>query len=493
MIGTVDLRRLAACTALVAGAWAGVAAAADSSATLAARQEQARKQRSELRVRIQKLQKDIDRQESSRREAADALRASESAISSIDRRLAELAGQKRDAEADLAHIAADTAARRKELAARQAELAEQLRSEYASGLSPWTALLSGNDPQAIGRELGYLGYVSKARADTLRAIRRVLQELDGLRTRAEGRRKELLQVARQTQEQKDELERQKLEHQKVLAGIEAQLKQQRGQAQTLEHNDQRMGRLIQGLDRAIAEQREAERKERERRRAEAERKAREARAALERQRQAEQAARQAQKAAQARKEAQAQQEAQEQARQAREQVEAARAQARRAEAEKAEAERARQAQQAGRAAARAEAAPNLPPPGGFGGLKHGLPYPVRGEVQGRFGMSRPDGGLWRGIVLRTAAGTPVHAVAAGRVVYASWLRGFGNLLIIDHGEKFLSIYGYNQSLLKQVGDIVRAGETIATVGATGGQVEPGLYFEIRQAGVPVNPLLWLGH
>jgi septal ring factor EnvC (AmiA/AmiB activator) len=442
-------------------------------------------------VRIQKLQKDIDRQESSRREAADALQASESAISSIDRRLAELAGQKRAAEADLARIAADTADRRKDLAARQAELAAQLRAEYASGLSPWTALLSGSDPQAIGRELGYLGYVSKARADTLRAIRRVLQELDGLRIRAEARRKELLQVAQQTQEQKDELEHQKAEHQKVLASIDAQLRQQRGQAQTLEHNDQRMGRLIQGLDRAIAEQREAERKERERRRAEAERKAREAQ---ERRRQAEQAARQAQKAAQARKEAQEQQEAQEQARQAREQVEAARAQARRAETEKAAAEKAGQAQQqAGRAAAPAGAAPTLPPPGGFGGLKHGLPYPVRGEVQGRFGMSRPDGGLWRGIVLRTAAGTPVHAVAAGRVVYASWLRGFGNILIIDHGDKYLSIYGYNQSLLKQVGDIVRAGETIATVGATGGQVEPGLYFEIRHAGVPVNPLLWLGH
>ena len=490
MIGTADLRRLAGCAALIAGAWAGVAVAADSSAVLAARQEQARKQRSELRGRIQKLQKDIDHQESSRREAADALQASESAISSIDRRLTELAAQKSAAEADLARIAADTAARRKELAARQAELAEQLRSEYASGLSPWTALLSGNDPQAIGRELGYLGYVSKARADTLRAIRRVLQELDGLRVRSEARRQELLQVAQQTQEQKDELERQKLEHQKVLASIDAQLKQQRGQAQTLEHNDQRMGRLIQGLDQAIAQQREAERKERERRKAEAERRAREAR---ERQLQAEQAAREAQARKQAQAQAQQQAQAQEQARQAREQVEAARAQARQAEAEKARQAQQQSARAAAQAPATSEPAPRLAPPGGFGGLTHGLSYPVRGEVQGRFGMSRPDGGLWRGIVLRAPAGTAVHAVAAGRVVYASWLRGFGNILIIDHGEKYLSIYGYNQSLLKQVGDIVRAGETIATVGATGGQVEPGLYFEIRHAGVPVNPLLWLGH
>jgi len=83
-------------------------------------------------------------------------------------------------------------------------------------------------------------------------------------------------------------------------------------------------------------------------------------------------------------------------------------------------------------------------------------------------------------------------VASGKVVYAGWLGGFGNLMIVDHGAKYLSVYAYNQGLLKQVGDSVRAGEAIATVGATGGQVEPGLYFEIRHDGKPVNPLLWLG-
>ena len=133
------------------------------------------------------------------------------------------------------------------------------------------------------------------------------------------------------------------------------------------------------------------------------------------------------------------------------------------------------------------------PPGGFGGLKKGLPYPVHGDVQGRFGVARPDGGIWRGIVLRSDAGTPVHVVADGRVVYANWLSGFGNIMIVDHGDKYLTIYAYNQSLLKRVGDIVHAGETIARVGATGGQVESGLYFEIRHQGTPVNPLLWLGH
>src|SRR5690606_21757391 len=100
------------------------------------------------------------------------------------------------------------------------------------------------------------------------------------------------------------------------------------------------------------------------------------------------------------------------------------------------------------------------PPGGFTGLHKGLPYPVRGEVLGRFGAERPEGGLWRGIVLRSPEGTAVQAVAAGRVVYANWLSGFGNIMIVDHGAKYLSVYAYNQSLLKRVGDIVAAGDTI---------------------------------
>jgi len=125
------------------------------------------------------------------------------------------------------------------------------------------------------------------------------------------------------------------------------------------------------------------------------------------------------------------------------------------------------------------------------GLKKGVPYPVNGQVQGRFGAQRPDGGVWRGIVLLAEEGEPVRAIAPGKVVYANWLKGFGNMMIVDHGQDWMSIYAYNQSLLKSVGDAVTAGQTLATVGATGGQVQAGLYFEIRQKGVPVNPLLWL--
>jgi septal ring factor EnvC (AmiA/AmiB activator) len=128
----------------------------------------------------------------------------------------------------------------------------------------------------------------------------------------------------------------------------------------------------------------------------------------------------------------------------------------------------------------------------FPQLKGSLRPPVRGELANRFGSPRQGTGLaWKGVLIRARPGAEVHAVAAGRVVFADWLRGFGNLLILDHGYGYLSLYGYNEALLKQVGDAVASGEPIGTVGASGGAQETGLYFEIRFQGRPVDPLRWI--
>ena len=106
----------------------------------------------------------------------------------------------------------------------------------------------------------------------------------------------------------------------------------------------------------------------------------------------------------------------------------------------------------------------------------------------RFGTDRPEGGVWRGILVRADEGSTVSSVGAGTVVYSSWLRGFGNLLIVDHGQEYLSVYAYNQSLLKQVGDTVKAGEAVSLVGNSGGQLDSALYFEIRHRGAAVDPI-----
>jgi septal ring factor EnvC (AmiA/AmiB activator) len=126
----------------------------------------------------------------------------------------------------------------------------------------------------------------------------------------------------------------------------------------------------------------------------------------------------------------------------------------------------------------------------FADLKGQLRLPARGDVIGRFGTARAEGTLWKGVFIKTPPGQPVKAVASGRVVFADWLRGFGNMLIVDHGGGYLSLYGAAESLMKQVGDTVKAGEDVATSGNSGGNAETGIYFELRHLGKPVDPLVW---
>ena len=128
----------------------------------------------------------------------------------------------------------------------------------------------------------------------------------------------------------------------------------------------------------------------------------------------------------------------------------------------------------------------------FAQLKGKLTLPVKGEVTNQFGAQRPDSTVqWKGLFLRTAAGQAVKAIAAGRVVFADWLRGFGNLLIVDHGNGYMSLYGNNETLYKQVGDVLRGGDTVAAVGNSGGNEDSGLYFELRHESKPLDPMKWL--
>jgi murein hydrolase activator len=128
----------------------------------------------------------------------------------------------------------------------------------------------------------------------------------------------------------------------------------------------------------------------------------------------------------------------------------------------------------------------------FDQLKGKLTLPVKGEITNRFDTHRPDSTVrWKGLFLRTSSGQAVKAIAAGQVVFADWLRGFGNLLIIDHGKGYMSLYGNNETLYKQVGDVLRGGDTIATVGNTGGNEDFGLYFELRHESRPLDPIKWM--
>lgn len=129
--------------------------------------------------------------------------------------------------------------------------------------------------------------------------------------------------------------------------------------------------------------------------------------------------------------------------------------------------------------------------GNFSALKGKLRLPVRGEVSNRFGSSRADSGIsWKGLFIKASEGAEVKSIASGRVVFADWLRGFGNLIILDHGDGYMSLYGNNQAVLRQVGDTVKAGDAIASVGNSGGNETNGLYYELRRQSRPFDPLSW---
>lgn len=121
-----------------------------------------------------------------------------------------------------------------------------------------------------------------------------------------------------------------------------------------------------------------------------------------------------------------------------------------------------------------------------------LAWPLTGKLTAQYGSER-DGGsmLWHGVFIAAPEGSAVRAVAAGRVVFADWLRGLGLLLIIDHGRGYMTLYGHNQTLYKETGAWVEAGEIIASVGSSGGESDAGLYFEVRVRGKPDDPLAWL--
>jgi septal ring factor EnvC (AmiA/AmiB activator) len=119
-----------------------------------------------------------------------------------------------------------------------------------------------------------------------------------------------------------------------------------------------------------------------------------------------------------------------------------------------------------------------------------LEWPSKGKLEHTFGQRKHGGIDWKGVLIGAKEGTNVNSVHNGQIVFADWLKGYGWVIVVDHGEGFMSLYGHAQTLLKDVGDMVREGETLALVGQSGGQASSGLYFEIRHKGRAVNPVKW---
>ena len=326
-----------------------------------------------------------------RREARDALRDSERAISQANRALAAAAAEARRLRAEAARIAQRRRALEQLAAQRQAAVERMLVARHAGGAPDALRIaLSGQDPASLGRRLQYVGYVAQAAAGVLGGYRAALAELASLARAAAEREAGLRALEQASRAEREKILKERRSRQRVLERLAGEIHSNRKEMTVLRADEARLARLVQRLIRIVE---------------------------------------------------------------------------------------------------------SVPEPGGprepFSRLRGSLRLPVRGELTGRFGAPRGGGIEAKGVFIRAPEGRPVRAVARGQVVYADWMRGFGNLLIVDHGESYLSIYANNEALLKQVGEAVSGGEPIATTGSSGGNEETGLYFELRHLGQAFDPLRWV--
>ncbi len=362
-----------------------------------------------VRDRLETLQGELRESEQTKANVADQVRASEKAIGEANRRLNDLARQRDDLKRQLQELAARSEQARSQITRQQEEIGRMLRAQYVTGRSePLRVVLDREDPNRKARDLRYLTYVSRARAEVVTGLRANLTAIAELADATAGKQLELASVEREQTAQRRVLEQEKSTRRDVLASVSAQVSMQRQEYATLKRDEERLTRLVEKLARAAARPKPKPKTKSQE-----------------------------------------------------------------------------------KAAANATVPQPGGPSGSFASLKGRLRLPIAGELVGRFGSPRPESGFSaKGVFIRARAGQEVRAIAAGRVVFAEWLRGFGNLVIVDHGDGYMSLYGNNDALSRRPGDEVRAGDALAAVGASAGQEDSGLYFELRHRGRPIDPLSW---
>lgn len=436
-------------------------------------QRNTREQQQELRDKLQGLKKELARTEADRSEAADALAQVERNISETNRKLRELGQQFSRVEREIAALRTEEDQTRAHISDQQNRLAGLLQRQYVNGSPDQLRLLfNGENPSQMQRELQYLSYVSKANAELIQDLRQDLARLTDLEKQAREKQGELAELRQNQENEKRALVGEQEKRKQLLASLSNKMANQRKEVGALQRDEQRLSRLVDNLAKLLAQQAAKEKAAKEKvEQAERQEKARRAElAALESQRAEKERANRSKETGSSKSTSSAN-------------IVSGKPLSERPDTV---------LTPSGRVDSVAESSSNV---ADFGALRGQLKLPVRGELLGRFGTPRNQIGMqggttWKGLFIRAANGAEVRAVAPGRVVFAEWLRGFGNLLIVDHGNQYLSIYGNNESLYKQPGERVKAGEALASVGNSGGNPETGLYFELRHQGQPFDPLKW---
>ncbi|MCQ4258042.1 murein hydrolase activator EnvC family protein [Stutzerimonas stutzeri] len=390
----------------------------------------ARKQIEAARKDVAELQKLLKQIEQEKSAVQKQLQSTESEMGQLEKQVDTLQQEIDRSESELERLNDEKTTLEGARLEQQRLIGIQARAAYQSGRQEYLKLLlNQQNPEKFSRTLTYYDYLSKARFEQVADFNETLNQLANVEAGIQAQQATLAEQQDGLQERRAQLAEVRKERQLALAKLDKDFSSRDQKLKARKQEQAQLERVLKTIEETLA--RQAREAEQERQRA----------LALARE------------------------------------------------------ERARQ-QQAGRPTT-APSGPAVSSTGGnFGGpfanAKGKLPWPVDGRLVARYGT--PRGGdartKWDGVLIGADVGTQVRAVHGGRVVFADWLRGAGLLVILDHGNGFLSLYGHNQSLLRDAGEIVKAGDPIATVGTSGGQEAAALYFAIRQQGRPSDPAQW---
>ena len=396
----------------------------------------ARKQIEAARKDVAELQKLLKQIEQEKSAVQKQLQTTESEMGQLEKQVDTLQQEIDRSESELERLNDEKTTLEGARLEQQRLIGIQARAAYQSGRQEYLKLLlNQQNPEKFSRTLTYYDYLSKARFEQVADFNETLTQLANVEAGIQAQQAELAAQQEGLQQRRAQLAEVRKERQLALAKLDKDRSSRDQKLKARKQEQAQLERVLKTIEETLA--RQAREAEQERQRA----------LALAREEQARQ-------------------------------------------------------QQAGRvpSAPSAPSAPSGPTVssagGNFGGpfanAKGKLPWPVDGQLVARYGT--PRGGdartKWDGVLIGANVGTQVRAVHGGRVVFADWLRGAGLLVILDHGNGYLSLYGHNQSLLRDAGDIVKAGDPIATVGTSGGQEAAALYFAIRQQGRPSDPAQW---
>ncbi|WP_438765187.1 peptidoglycan DD-metalloendopeptidase family protein [Kushneria sp. TE3] len=409
-----------------------------------------------IRQTIEQSQRQLEKTDAQRGSAREELEQAEKALAETHRRL-ETLGQARDETTE----ALDSLDQRQQALtlkrdAQQKALAEQVRALYKLGEQPRLKLLLDNqDPGEIDRFQHYLNRLNEARAEQLARLESLNEQLQDNRAQTLEQQQTLDQLQSELESRQRTLDEQRRERETALARLEARYQSGQSNLEGLQSDRAEAEKMVSRLEQQLARAREQ----------------RQARERAERERQA----REAERREQARRDAESQETTPAQDDLSSDEMSARPDNARSVPTRRADPAPERQAE--------ARASVTHTADSGAANSR----WPVNGSVISSYGSG--DGLNKNGVLISAAAGSPIHAASSGQVVFADWMRGFGYLVIIDHGG-ILSLYAHQQRLAVAAGDRVERGATLGYVGDTGGLSRPALYFEVRRGGKTINPQNW---